>query len=200
QASRPVLPPDVLVDLDRPEAVLIVPDADSRAQVRMLVNSLRGYRAAVGPSVPPGAAGNSMRWARRALDLARRGVLASEELVWCQRHLAVLTLFQDEALLESFVECRLRPLRRLRESQRGVLGGTMLAWLQHGMNATAVATALHVHVQTVRRRLRQLDQLFGEQIEDPVLRFELQLALWADRVRRGGQPGHGPDTGHYTGD
>jgi len=183
QAAPPVLPPDVLVDLDRPEALLLVPDPESRAQVRMLVNTLRGYRAAVGPAVPYGGAGNSLRWARRALDLASRGVIAGDDLVWCQDHLALLTVFQDEVLLDCFVERRLRPLGRLRAGQRDVLAETLLSYLQHNMNATAVATGLHLHPQTVRRRLRQLDTLFGDQVQDPVQRFELQVALWADRTR-----------------
>jgi DNA-binding PucR family transcriptional regulator len=44
-----------------------------------------------------------------------------------------------------------------------------------------VAQQIHVHPQTVRYRLRQIQELFGDQLRDPDLRFELQLAL---RVRK----------------
>jgi len=43
----------------------------------------------------------------------------------------------------------------------------------------AVAAELDVHPQTVRYRLRQLRELFGDALEDPEGRFELALALRA---------------------
>jgi DNA-binding PucR family transcriptional regulator len=52
------------------------------------------------------------------------------------------------------------------------------------MNANAVAASLHLHPQTVRRRLRQLDRLFGDQVRDSEVRFELEIALRAERARR----------------
>jgi DNA-binding protein Fis len=181
---RPVLSPDVLADLDRAEPTLIVPDPDSRAEIRGLVNALRRHLAAVGPAVPPAEAANSLRWARRALDLARRDIIPHEGLVWCGDHLATLAIFQDEALLFSLVRRRLAPLAKVRENQREPLADTLLAWLQQNMNANAVAAVLHVHPQTVRRRLRQLDLLFGDQVHDSDLRFELEIALRADRAHR----------------
>jgi DNA-binding PucR family transcriptional regulator len=42
-----------------------------------------------------------------------------------------------------------------------------------------VAAALHVHPQTVRYRLTQLQELFGEQLADPAARLELALACRA---------------------
>jgi hypothetical protein len=36
-----------------------------------------------------------------------------------------------------------------------------------------------VHPQTVRYRLRQLEDLFGDQLLDPDLRFELEIVLRA---------------------
>jgi DNA-binding PucR family transcriptional regulator len=54
---------------------------------------------------------------------------------------------------------------------------TLLAWLQLGENAAEVAQRIHVHPQTVRYRLRQITELFGDQLCDPHSRFELQLAL-----------------------
>ncbi|CAA9508190.1 MAG: Transcriptional regulator, CdaR-family [uncultured Solirubrobacteraceae bacterium] len=41
----------------------------------------------------------------------------------------------------------------------------------------AVGEALGVHPQTVRYRVRQLKELFGEALDDPEARFELALAL-----------------------
>jgi len=53
------------------------------------------------------------------------------------------------------------------------------AWLTFDKNANEVATHLHVHPQTVRHRLRRLTDLFRDQIRDPHLRFELEIALRA---------------------
>ena len=43
----------------------------------------------------------------------------------------------------------------------------------------AIARELHVHAQTVRYRLDQLRELFGDDLEDPDARFELSLAVRA---------------------
>ena len=56
---------------------------------------------------------------------------------------------------------------------------TLAAWLDHQGNVPQVAEALQVHPQTVRYRLGQLRELFGEALEDPEARFELALAVRA---------------------
>jgi DNA-binding PucR family transcriptional regulator len=53
----------------------------------------------------------------------------------------------------------------------------LLHWLRHQGNVPATADALHVHRQTVRYRLTRLRELFGDALEDPEARFELELAL-----------------------
>jgi hypothetical protein len=40
----------------------------------------------------------------------------------------------------------------------------------------------------VRRRLRQLDRLFGDQVHDCDARFELEIALRTERARRTERP------------
>ena len=59
---------------------------------------------------------------------------------------------------------------------------TLRAYLDHRGNAAAMATDLHLHPQTVRYRLRQLRELFGDELEDPEARFELELALRSPRT------------------
>lgn len=83
----------------------------------------------------------------------------------CDQHLSTLLILADEDLARTLRRRRLAPL----------------AWLQLGENAAEVAQQIHVHPQTVRYRLRQIQELFGDQLRDPDLRFELQLAL---RVRK----------------
>ncbi|WP_030922266.1 PucR family transcriptional regulator [Streptosporangium amethystogenes] len=176
----PSLPPDVLVGLDRPGPCLIVPDPDGPGQAQTLEKGLRGWKAAVGPAVPLAAAATSLRWAREALDLHRRGVLTEQRgLLRCSDHMATLIVFKDEELVTALTKVRLAPLAHLRPSQQDRLAETLLAWLRHGRGAGEVAARLHVHPQTVRYRLRQLEELYGDQLSDPDVRFELEIVLRA---------------------
>ncbi|GAA2872879.1 PucR family transcriptional regulator [Streptosporangium fragile] len=176
----PSLPPDVLSRLDRPGPCLIVPDPNGPGQAQTLENGLRGWKAAIGPAVPLAAAATSLRWAREALGLQRRGVLTEERgLLRCSDHMATLIVFKDEELVSALTEVRLAPLAHLRPSQQDRLAETLLAWLRHGRGAGEVAARLHVHPQTVRYRLRQLEELYGDQLSDPDIRFELEIVLRA---------------------
>ena len=62
----------------------------------------------------------------------------------------------------------------------GACATTLRAWLDHPGQVTRVAGELHVHPQTVRYRVAQLRELFGERLEDADARFELALALRAE--------------------
>ena len=68
----------------------------------------------------------------------------------------------------------------LPDGPRARLRETLAAWLDRPGQVQAVAAALDVHPQTVRYRVRQLRDLFGDRLDDPDARFELSLAL---RVR-----------------
>ncbi|WP_433721066.1 PucR family transcriptional regulator [Actinoplanes sp. CA-051413] len=178
-SQPPMLAPEILSVFDHVEPCLIVPDPEGRAQVRALVNGLARHHAAVGLPVEPMDAGRSRRWARLALELSANGRIPRRRIIWCADHLATLAVFQDEALLAALARRRLAPLDGLREDKRRLLAETLLAWLSFNQNANEVAGHLHVHPQTVRHRLRRLTELFGDQIRDPRLRFELELALRA---------------------
>jgi DNA-binding CsgD family transcriptional regulator len=186
--GRPMLSPEILTDFDRSIPLLIVPDPGSAAQVRALVNGLGKHRAAVGPVVEPGGASRSLRWARRTLDLMHRGVIENDGIVWCGDHLSTIAIFQDPDLVTALADRLLTPLAGLREAQRELLAETLLAWLQLNMSANEVAGRLHIHPQTVRHRLRHLGQLFGDSLRNPELRFDLEIALRADRARRMSRP------------
>jgi len=47
-----------------------------------------------------------------------------------------------------------------------------------------VAAELVVHPQTVRYRLRQLEQVFGDRLHDPGARFTMEMVLRAMTLRR----------------
>ncbi|MBX6769223.1 MAG: helix-turn-helix domain-containing protein, partial [Actinomadura rubrobrunea] len=173
----PSLPPDVLSDVNRREPCLLVPDPDGPGRARMLENALRNWVAALGPTVRTEDAAKSLRWAREALPLARRGILPSDRLIRCADHMPTLVVFKDEELVRAIADQRLAPLQAVRPRHRERLARTLLACLQNGFNATEVAARLHVHPQTVRYRLHQLEQLFGDRLYAPEARLELEMVL-----------------------
>jgi hypothetical protein len=181
----PPLPGDVLMDMTRRDPFLLVPDADDPGQAASIERALRGWVAAVGPAVPLARASSSLRWARQALELMQRGIVAfSKRAVFCGEHLSTLLILSDEELMRTLSALELSPLRRLRASQRDRLADTLLAWLQSSGNAREAARRLHVHPQTVRYRLRRLDELFGDTLRDPNTRFGLEIALRARALVR----------------
>jgi len=181
----PIVPPEFLARFDVQPAVLVVPDPEGPGRARAVAGALQGLRAAMGPTVSLQEGARSLRWASEALELVRRGVLWDAELVRCQDHLATLLLLRDDALVDAMAERRLRPLEQVRPPQRERLAETLLSWLSSGHNANEVAVRLAVHPQTVRYRMRQLDELFGDQLQDPAAQFEMMLALRALHLRRG---------------
>jgi hypothetical protein len=177
------LPDGVLADLARPEPRLVLPDPDGPGRAAVLERALHRFgRPVIGPAVPLAAAARSLRWARQALDLARRGIIVAEGPVRAAEHLSTLLLLADEDLARALLGDYLTPLARLRPGQRDRIAQTMLAWLQFGENAAEVAHHMHVHPQTVRYRLRQIQELFGDQLRDPDRRLDLQMALRARQL------------------
>jgi PucR C-terminal helix-turn-helix domain len=181
----PALPPDVLVDVARQDPCLLVPDPDGPGRVDMIERGLRGWTGALGPVVPFSRASCSLRWARQVLALARRGsIRAGRGLIRCEEHLTSLVLLSDEELARVLSSVWLAPLSKLRPSQQDIIAETLLAWLQNAGNARLAASHLHVHPQTVRYRLRQIQELFGEALTDPGARFDLEVALRARQLLR----------------
>ncbi|WP_103935796.1 helix-turn-helix domain-containing protein [Thermomonospora echinospora] len=187
----PALPPEVLVDIDRGDPCAIVPDPDGPGRRAMLNGALHGWVAAAGPTVDPMAdpaqTARSLRWARAALALARRGLLPDDRLVVATEHMPALAVMRSEELVALVAARRLEPLTGVRPSQRVRLARTLLECLRCGFNATEVAGRLQVHPQTVRYRLHQLQDLFGEELYDLERRLELEMTLvaWLARALPG---------------
>jgi DNA-binding CsgD family transcriptional regulator len=179
----PALPPDVLIDLARRDPCALIPDPDGPGRAQVIERGLRGWTGAVGPAVTLDRAGSSLRWARQALALAKRGIVpAPGGIARCAGQLSTLAIFADEELVGTLAAARLGPMRRLRPAQQETLSETLLCWLQSGGNAREVARRLHIHPQTARYRLRQLNLLFGDALHEPDARFELEIALRARRL------------------
>lgn len=133
--------------------------------------------ASVGPLVGWHEAHRSAARARSAFALAGAGVLPAARVFWSDDHLADLVLHADPSAAADLVRRRLAPLAGLPGPARDRLSATLQTWLLLDGARAAVAERLHVHPQTVRYRLGQLRELFGEALDDPEVRFELGLAL-----------------------
>jgi hypothetical protein len=214
---HPPFPPDVLADLTRRDPCALIADPDGPGRRQQVASTLRGWLttagrgpagdrrpahgplAAVGPAVPLTGASGSLRWAGQALALARRGLVRAGHhpgsgpdgaagIIWCEDHLPTLVLLADTELAATLSREALSPLRPLRPDQADRLGQTLLAWLESADDANAAARLLHVHPQTIRYRVRQLSELFGDALSDPDARFRLVLALRVRLLLGAGQP------------
>jgi hypothetical protein len=176
---RPALPEEILVGLDRPEPCLIVPDPDGPGRQQLLETALSDWIAAVGPSVPVTELAKSLSWARCALDFAQQGLIPGRELVCVTEHMPTLLILQQLEFVEGIAERTLAPLMKARPRQQYVLAQTLQVLLASGFQTTYAAAQLHLHAQTIRYRIRQLESLFGETMYDPSRRLELQIVLHA---------------------
>jgi sugar diacid utilization regulator len=148
-------------------------------RVRAAIAAARERAAGVAPGVtvsagigpPARAAGEfpaSHAGATRCLDLLRRlgrtgQTLAADEL-------GILGLFVDGARpdeLEALARQVLGPVLERDARTGGALLATLEGYLACGCDAGACAAGLYVHVNTVRYRLRQVQELCGLDLRDP---------------------------------
>jgi DNA-binding PucR family transcriptional regulator len=175
-----VLPPETISATNQDGTVVaVVPDAGAPTRRAQLERALAGHVAAIGPVVPWTDATRSARRARAAHRLAVDEVLPGARLIATDRHLSELLLHSDPSLLAELSERALAPLAHRTPAARRRLADTLRALLDHQGSAPDAAAALHVHPQTVRYRLAQLREDFGDVLDDPDCRFELALALRA---------------------
>src|SRR4051794_28902692 len=162
--------------------VALVPDLDAPGRTAELERALEGAPAARGAQVPSLEAAEEVERAVLAVALQRAGVLPADGLVDTGDHLVALILPRDPQRARSLADRALEPLDRLSPATKQKLTETLACWLEHACNTGETARSLHVHMQTLRYRLRQLEEIFGEEcLGDGDKRLELQLAL---KVRR----------------
>src|SRR6185312_2126022 len=142
--------------------------------------------AALGPPVAWGDAALSLARARAVLELSADGAAPDHGLLDAADHTTALLLRSDRRLAQELARTRLAPLASLTAGPRARLTATLAAWLAAQGRLQLVAERLHVHPQTVRYRLARLRELFGEALDDPQRRFELELALRAEGAFEGG--------------
>lgn len=160
--------------LDQPLNLLLVPDAASSNR-RHLLRLLGGRHAVVGPPRPWAQVSSSYDRASRTLELV--GNLPADHPLDSEDHLADLVVGADPAALTDLRSRVLAPLAAVPPATQARLAETLLCWLLHQGRRDKVAAELHVHPQTVRYRMGQLREAYGDRLEDPRFVRELVVAL-----------------------
>jgi hypothetical protein len=186
------LPPEALVAVVEATGCVLLPDPDGPGRREELARAARGTTLVVGPVTDLEGLASSWRLARALLraetDGAASGAGAGAEggdgrgLLFAEERLTEVLLFENRSLIAAIAARRLAPLERLTERARERMAETALAHVRHHGNAVAMAAELDVHPQTARYRIARLRELFGDDLEDPDVRFELELALRGSRA------------------
>lgn len=148
--------------------LLLVPNVHGRRRPTLL-KALTGLGAVAGPARP---------WldVRSSYDRALR-VCAMDLGTDSEEHLAELVLTADASALADLRARVLAPLEGQSATSTEKLTETLRSWLLHHGRRDVVAAELFVHAQTVRYRMGQLRELFGDRLEDPRSVLELTIAL-----------------------
>ncbi len=156
-------------------AVVLVPDMGGRSRTRLL-RMLDDRQAVVGPARPWQEARSS--YARAVRGLALRATHGADPApVDTESHLASLVVTADPDAHADLRARALAPLADLKPATAEKLETTLRSWLLHQGRRDDVAADLFVHPQTVRYRMGQLRELYGDSLDDPQTVLMLTLAL-----------------------
>ncbi|GAA2816696.1 helix-turn-helix domain-containing protein [Crossiella cryophila] len=167
-------------ELDGVDAGIIATPARAESLISLL-HGLSGVQAGVSPAYRSltGTA-RAFRLARTALDA---GTARNPVVCFDSAPLAMIAA-SSPAAADGLAEVLLAPLADLPEVERELLVRTLGAWLDAGGSAGAAGELLYCHPNTVRYRLRKLQERTGRSLADPVAVTELALAYEAGRRRR----------------
>ncbi|MEI2642998.1 MAG: helix-turn-helix domain-containing protein [Candidatus Nanopelagicales bacterium] len=177
EAREPTPPADVIVAFEGDEALAILPDPSGPGRRAALQRAWEGSQVFVGTVRPPAEAPVSLAHARRVQRLVQAGRVPDSPIVVATDYLPELVIGADPDLLGEVAERALRPVAGISATKRQALLETLAAWLAFQGDRTRIATALHVHPQTVSYRLGRLRETFGRALDDPHERLTLQLVL-----------------------
>lgn len=181
---RTALAKDVLADFTTGEPHLLVPGRIDTERRHMLAEALPEGRMVSGLTVPPASAADSLRWARQGLRLVDAGILGDGPVTRCEDHTMALWLLADPALVDHVARRSLAGMAALNAGQRDRLLETLRVWLTTRGTANEIAEELFVHPQTVRYRMRKLENTLGDLLTDPDERFAIEMVLRATWLLR----------------
>lgn len=145
-----------------------------------------GTRAGLSPQVERLAA---VGHARELAELALRTCTRDGEVAVLDRRFPAGLLARRPDVAAEVAAGVLGGLREVQAAESAVLMETLGAWLDAGGCVGKAAAALFCHANTVRRRLRRLEELTGRSVSRPRDVVHLALALDAERISAARGPG-----------
>ncbi|MGW1508962.1 helix-turn-helix domain-containing protein [Streptomyces sp. NPDC002394] len=168
--------------------VLLLPGIDASAAAKAVaaeLTPLLGHPvsvAAAGPAQSPDGIGRIHQEAGRCLDaMSALGGTGSAASVQDLGFLGLL--LSDDNDVDGFVESAIGPVLDYDAERFTDLTHTLEAYFASGGSPTNAAEALHVHPNTVSRRLERIGELLGPEWQKPGQVLEVQLALRLQRTR-----------------
>ncbi|MGW1012681.1 helix-turn-helix domain-containing protein [Streptomyces termitum] len=168
--------------------VLLLPGVDASAAASAVseeLTPLLGHPVSVsaaGPGAGPDAVGALHAEALRCLDaMSALGGTGSAAAVADLGFLGML--LSDDHDVDGFVENAIGPVLDYDAERLTDLTRTLEAYFASGASPTNAAEALHVHPNTVSRRLERIGELLGPEWQRPGQVLEVQLALRLQRTR-----------------
>ncbi|MFD3629856.1 helix-turn-helix domain-containing protein [Streptomyces sp. NPDC058664] len=168
--------------------VLLLPGIDASAAAKAVaaeLSPLLGHPvsvAAAGPAMSPDGVVRMHQEAGRCLDaMSALGGIGSAASVQDLGFLGLL--LSDDNDVDGFVEAAIGPVLDYDAERFTDLTHTLEAYFASGGSPTNAAEALHVHPNTVSRRLERIGELLGPEWQKPGQVLEVQLALRLQRTR-----------------
>ena len=148
-----------------------------------LVEVLSGLAAArVGVSARFGAVERAREGRRQARTACSAASPGTTEVLRFEEHPLGVLLASSPEQARSMVDAVLGAVLQLPEEDRTVMLQTARCWLAAGGSTSTAARQLHVHRNTVRYRVRRIEEVTGRDLSLPVDAAELYVALECVRI------------------
>lgn len=165
--------PDDAIDSRVGVHIVLVCDVGGSARASF-VASLAGTGAVVGPARSWRDVQSSLRRVLRAVRLRQSD---TGDVIDTEEFLPELVVSADGDALADLRTRALAPLAEFPSSARERLTETLRSWLLHQGRRDDIAADLFVSPSTIRYRLRQLREAYGERLQEPRAIAELTVAL-----------------------
>ncbi|GAA3677979.1 helix-turn-helix domain-containing protein [Nocardioides ginsengisoli] len=139
-------------------------------------------RARVGVSTVLPRLEDAQEGRRQARVACASATPGSRDVLRFGEHPLAVLLASSTDQARMLVDAVLAPVLALPADDRAVMIDTARAWLAAGGSTSAAAQQLHVHRNTVRYRVRRMEEVTGRDLARPVDAAELYVALECARI------------------